>query len=80
LDADGQGLYRALLLWRSAQAREAGVPPYVVLTNAQAAALAAERPTNLAGIRNINGMGEKRVAAHGQAILEVIGHGSPEAP
>jgi len=79
LDPQAKAIYKALLSWRSERARSDGIPPYIIMTNAQAAKLAQRRPTTLEGVRSVPGLGEKKVATYGKKILEVI-HGSISGP
>lgn len=73
LDEGQRAGYERLRSWRHDAARRGGVPPYVVLTNAQALELARTRPRTLAALAAVRGIGDKRVRRHGRAILEVLG-------
>jgi len=73
LDEDQRARYERLRSWRHDAARRGGVPPYVVLTNAQALEVARIRPRTLAALAAVHGIGDKRVRRHGKAILEVLG-------
>ena len=61
-------------------------PPYLYLTNRQAAELARKPPTSLADLREVRGIGESRVEALGAELLAqfeaMAGEGAvePEAP
>jgi ATP-dependent DNA helicase RecQ len=65
-------LFEALRAWRSAQAREQGVPAYVVFGDATLIAVAAARPTTLAALDGISGIGAKKLEAYGEAIIDVV--------
>jgi superfamily II DNA helicase RecQ len=73
-----KAIYDRLRSWRRQRAHDEGVPSYVILTNAQAQALARDRPTTLAGVSAIDGLGKKRLAKHGHAILEVLHGAEPQ--
>ena len=72
LDAGDLDLFEALRAWRAATAREQGVPAYIVFGDATLRALAEHRPTTVAGLGGISGIGEKKRDAYGSAVLEVI--------
>lgn len=64
-----QGRYQRLAAWRREASRAAEVPAYVVLTNREVLEVAREAPRTLEGLRSIRGIGRKKVAKHGRAIL-----------
>lgn len=70
-DAD-LGVFEALRAWRTEQAREQGVPAYVVFADATLRALAAARPNSVAELDGITGIGAKKREAYGEAVLAVI--------
>ena len=72
LDAADRDLFEALRTWRAATARDQGVPAYIVFGDATLRALAEHRPTTVAGLGGISGIGEKKRDAYGAAVLEVI--------
>lgn len=61
---------------RKELAREAGVPPFGVATDAQLAEMAKMQEPTLAKIGGIEGFGEARVKAYGAKLLEVLAEGS----
>ena len=67
----------ALRAWRSATAKHAGVPAYVVLNDAELAGIADRRPGSLAALARCRGMGPVRLERWGDEILAVLG-GLPE--
>ncbi len=67
--------YERLVVWRRQTAENLGIPVYVVITNEQALAIARQAPTTLQGLRQVEGVGQKRVEQHGKIILEIL-HGS----
>jgi ATP-dependent DNA helicase RecQ len=70
-DADRQ-LWEALRARRLELARRQGVPPYVVFHDATLAAMVEQRPRTLAEFGCISGVGERKLAAYGEAFLQVI--------
>jgi len=72
LDAADQGLFEALRTWRAAQAKEQGVPAYIVFGDATLRALAEAKPASLAALDGVTGIGAKKREAYGEAVLAVI--------
>lgn len=68
----GHGLLAALRAWRSETARKRGVPAYVVLHDATLDGIVAERPRSLNQLRNISGIGEKKLEHYGDALLALV--------
>ncbi|AKQ40964.1 ATP-dependent DNA helicase RecQ [Aurantiacibacter atlanticus] len=72
LNPVGDRLFDALRNLRRDLAAEAGVPPYVVFHDAVLRDLASRRPSSLAAMSGIAGVGEKKLAAFGDAFLKAI--------
>ncbi len=74
--ADMEGVDRPLLdhlrAWRRKLAQDRGLPPYVVFGDATLIELARVRPTQPKSLRLIHGIGDKRMADFGGAILTEI--------
>ncbi|WP_425147720.1 DNA helicase RecQ [Deinococcus sp.] len=73
--ATGQGhdpLFEALRALRLRLAKEQGVPPYVIFHDATLRAMAEARPTTLAQLGAISGVGGRKLEAYGAAFLEVL--------
>ena len=73
LSPDQEALFEALRVWRSAQAREQGVPAYIVFGDATLLAVAASKPATLADLDGITGIGAKKLDAYGEQLLGVVG-------
>src|SRR6266699_2980258 len=58
--------------WRLETARAAGVPAYVVFHDATLAAIASARPTSLADLLRVSGVGESKLRKYGDEVLEVL--------
>jgi ATP-dependent DNA helicase RecQ len=65
-------LLARLKAWRLDQAREQGVPAFVILHDSTLVALAAARPQNRGALAMIAGMGEKKIERYGAALLELL--------
>jgi ATP-dependent DNA helicase RecQ len=72
VDAGDRTLFEALRAWRAEQAREQGVPAYIVFGDATLRALAASRPATLADLDGITGIGAKKREAYGDSVIAVI--------
>jgi ATP-dependent DNA helicase RecQ len=58
--------------WRLETARAAGVPAYVVFHDTTLAAIASARPTTLAALLRVSGVGESKLRKYGDEVLEVL--------
>jgi ATP-dependent DNA helicase RecQ len=72
LDADASRLFESLRSLRLSIARERGIPPYVVFHDSVRREIARARPRTLGALGAIKGVGQKKVADLGPAILEHI--------
>ena len=72
LDDEGRILGQALRRWRGETARRLGLPPYVVLTNRELRAILQARPASALALSRIEGLGQRRIAEHGVAILSIL--------
>ncbi len=75
-----QRTYDAIRRWRAEQAHTDGVPRYVILTNRNIDALVRERPTSLAALARIPGIGPAKVERHGHALLALLRSHPSTAP
>lgn len=66
------GLFEALRAWRAGEAREQGVPAYIVFGDATLRAVAARRPASLGELDGISGIGAKKLEAYGDALVRVV--------
>jgi len=71
LGPEQQGLFEALRAWRAATAREHGVPAYVIFHDATLAELADRCPRDMGGLQGISGLGARKLANFGEALLAV---------
>lgn len=76
-------LFNALRDWRAERSKQEGVPPYVICTNRQFAAMLQARPPSLTALAEIQGFGKAKLEKYGQAILALLapalGDPPPEA-
>lgn len=63
-------LFEALREWRRAEARKAGVAPYVVAHDAKLLAVAAARPTDPASLAAV--FGHRRTERYGASLLQAM--------
>ena len=68
----GDPLFEALRAWRRARAAEAGVPPYVIFHDATLREIAQRQPTSLAELGEMQGVGARKLDAHGEALLALL--------
>jgi ATP-dependent DNA helicase RecQ len=68
----GDPLFEALRALRRDLAQEAGMPPYVIFHDSTLREMAAARPTTLAALGEIGGIGARKLEAYGEAFLTVL--------
>jgi|CXWL01.1.fsa_nt_gi ATP-dependent DNA helicase RecQ len=66
---DDAKLFDALRAWRRETAAAMGVPPYVIFHDATLAAIVVAKPNSLAALGRVSGIGEAKLARHGEAVL-----------
>ncbi|MEF2279982.1 DNA helicase RecQ [Deinococcus sp. YIM 134068] len=72
VDAHDRPLFEALRQWRLGRAREQGVPPYVIFTDATLKTIAELRPGSLNTLGSVGGVGGRKLEAYGAEVLEVV--------
>ncbi|GAA1789079.1 DNA helicase RecQ [Agromyces lapidis] len=65
-------LFEQLRAWRAGEAREQGVPAYIVFGDATLRAVAVAKPASLGELDGITGIGAKKLEAYGEALLAVV--------
>ncbi len=73
LPAEAQALFESLRAWRAAQAKEQGVPAYVIFHDATLRELATRHPSTVHELGTVTGVGESKLAKYGDQLLEVLG-------
>jgi ATP-dependent DNA helicase RecQ len=66
------GLFEALRALRQQLAIDQNVPPYVVFHDTSLRDMARRRPSTLAGFRQVQGVGEKKLADYGEVFVRLI--------
>jgi ATP-dependent DNA helicase RecQ len=69
--ADAQ-LLQALKDWRRSEARNQGVPAYVILHDSTLAEIARARPRDLGALAGLGGIGAKKLERYGSALLALV--------
>jgi ATP-dependent DNA helicase RecQ len=72
LPAEALPLFERLREWRAGEAREQGVPAYVVFNDATLRELATVRPGDLGALAGVTGIGQAKLDRYGEALLEVL--------
>ncbi|MFF0302623.1 DNA helicase RecQ [Streptomyces sp. NPDC004562] len=72
--------FEALRAWRAEQAREQGVPAYVIFHDATLREIATVWPTSVSELAGISGVGEKKRATYGEGVVEVLAGLAAPAP
>jgi len=65
-------VFERLRAWRAAVAKEQGVPAYVIFHDATLRQIATDRPTSLAELGTISGIGENKLTKYGDGVLETL--------
>ena len=72
-------LFEALREWRAGRAKELSQPAYCVFTDATLTAIAEQRPTDVASLVRIPGIGQAKLDKYGDEVLSLVGsQSSPE--
>ncbi|PXY20030.1 DNA helicase RecQ [Prauserella flavalba] len=72
LPEEAAPVFEKLRAWRAATAKEQGVPAYVIFHDATLRQIATERPSTLAELGGVNGVGENKLAKYGEQLLEAL--------
>jgi len=73
-----QPAFEALRAWRAEQAREQGVPAYVIFHDATLREIATVWPTSVQQLGGVSGVGEKKLVTYGEGVVGVLaGLGGP---
>lgn len=69
---EDKNLFALLKTFRKKLAMEAGLPPYVIFTDASLRAMAAYKPTTVESMLQMNGVGDKKMESYGHDFLRKI--------
>ena len=72
LSPEDEDLYEILKEVRSQTARESGIPPFMVFTNATLQDMAKKKPINTTAFKKVSGVGELKANWYGKAFVERI--------
>jgi len=72
LDPAQLEVFDRLRAWRLDEAREQGVPPYVVFGDATLRALAVDVPRTREALLDISGIGQAKLERYGDAVLDIL--------
>ncbi|MEV6643267.1 DNA helicase RecQ [Amycolatopsis sp. NPDC051371] len=72
MPAEAAPLFERLRAWRAGVAKEQGVPAYVIFHDATLRQIATQRPSSLADLGTVSGVGENKLAKYGEGVLEVL--------
>ncbi|MET7451198.1 DNA helicase RecQ [Streptomyces sp. NPDC005574] len=64
--------FEALRAWRAEQAREQGVPAYVIFHDATLREIVSVWPTSVAQLGGISGVGEKKLLTYGEGVIGAL--------
>ncbi|MCQ1949443.1 ATP-dependent DNA helicase UvrD2 [Arthrobacter sp. zg-Y859] len=67
-----EATFDALREWRREAAAEAGIPAFVVFTDATLVAIAEDRPPSLNRLATLPGVGPSKLERYGEAVLKVL--------
>ena len=66
-------LFEALRAWRRERAKDEGVPPYVIFHDSTLREVSAAKPASLSALSKIEGIGDTKLARHGESLLAALG-------
>ncbi|MGE3538494.1 MAG: HRDC domain-containing protein [Candidatus Tectimicrobiota bacterium] len=73
-------LFNTLRDWRAERSKRDGVPPYVICTNRQFAAMVQTRPQSLTALAEIEGFGRAKLEKYGQDLVAMLQHTTSTEP
>lgn len=72
LEPAAREVFEALRGWRTSVAREKGIPPYMVFSDATLVGIVEARPGSVSALGLISGVGRKKLAEYGEGLLAVL--------
>ncbi|GAB3582293.1 DNA helicase RecQ [Amycolatopsis endophytica] len=72
---EAQPVFERLRAWRTEEAKNQGMPAYIVFADATLKQIATERPSTLDQLAGVNGVGESKLAKYGEKVLAVLAEG-----
>ena len=77
-DGRASAMFAALRLWRVAEAKAQGIPPYVIFHDTVLREIAALRPSTLDELGQIKGVGASKLERYGRNVLGVLSASLPD--
>jgi ATP-dependent DNA helicase RecQ len=71
-DKGDEEFFEILRAWRAEQAREQGVPPYIVFLDKTLRSVVAQKPASLPELSQISGVGQAKLERYGADILGLV--------
>ncbi len=68
----GRICYEELRKWRRETAEKEGIPPYVICRNSQIGEIVKKEIKTLEGLKQIDGLGDKKTQKYGKDIIDII--------
>ncbi|MBC7519131.1 MAG: DNA helicase RecQ [Microbacteriaceae bacterium] len=72
LSTEAQSVFDTLRAWRAAEAKEQGVPAYVVFHDATLREIATLRPSTIGQLGTVTGVGESKLEKYGERVLAAL--------
>ena len=65
-------LFNAMRDWRAERSKKEGVPPYMICTNRQLAAILRDKPRRMGKLGEIQGIGKAKLEKYGEELLAMV--------
>lgn len=65
-------LFNALRDWRNERSKKEGIPPYIIFTNRQLAAIVSAHPQSLSKLSEVEGCGKSKLEKYGEEIIKLM--------
>ncbi len=72
LSPDGRGRFASLKAWRSEQATNAGIPAYMIFSDATLRGIAERAPTTKTQLLDVSGVGDAKLERYGDSVLAIM--------
>ncbi|MDQ0382139.1 DNA helicase RecQ [Amycolatopsis thermophila] len=72
---EAQPVFERLRAWRTEEAKNQGVPAYIIFNDATLRQIATEQPSTLDALSGVSGVGESKLARYGEKILATLTEG-----
>ena len=71
-DKNDEEFFEVLRAWRVEQAREQGVPPYIIFLDKTLRSVVAKKPDSLSELSQISGVGQAKLERYGSDVLGLV--------